>query len=412
MPPIADILLWLLAAAWCVPAAVFAAECAVACLPRRARSPLAVSRNPHAPPTAASPRVVVVVPAHNEEAVIGATVRHLAGRLRPGDRVFVVADNCSDGTAHAARRAGADVTERSDAVRRGKGFALAHAFDHLADQPPEVVFVLDADCRTGPGTIRNVANLAYATGRPVQSLNLCGADRGGLQAIAELSLRFKNLIRPLGFARLGLPCHLMGTGMALPWRLIERLPPMGEDLAEDMRLGVDLALAGTPPLFCTAGRIESGLPSDAAGFVSQRTRWEQGHLSTLLTHAPRLIESGVRRGRLGTLALGLDLLVPPLTLFVFLWFALSAVTAFAWAIGGPSGPSFALLAAGFTFFASISLGWFVFCRRRVPLSAFAAVPGFVLRKIPIYLRFLTGRGQKSWVRTPRSAESRKFARSA
>lgn len=399
------VLLYFLAAAWCIPAAVFAAECALACLPRRrARSADATTR-----PT---PRVAVVVPAHDEEAVIGSTVRHLFGRLRSSDRILVVADNCSDATAEAARKAGADVAERFDSVRRGKGFALAHAFEVLAENPPDVVFILDADCRTAPGTVRNITDLAHATGRPVQSLNLCAADCGGLQAIAELSLRFKNLVRPLGLARLGLPCHLMGTGMALPWRVIERLPPLGEDLAEDMRLGVDLALAGTPPLFCTAGRIESGLPSDTAGFVSQRTRWEQGHLRTLLTHAPRLIAAGVRRRRIETLALGLDLLVPPLTLFLFLWFGLLAFAATAWALGGPAGPAALLLAGGGMFFGSLALGWFVFCRRRVPLLALAAVPGFVLRKVPIYLRFLTGRGQKSWVRTPRSAESRELVRSA
>lgn len=400
-----EITLWLLAAAWCVPAAVFAAECAVACLPRRARAPRAAAGD-------RAPHVAVVVPAHDEQAVIAATVRRLAGRLRRGDRVLVVADNCSDGTAEAARLAGADVTERFDETRRGKGFALAHAFDVLAENPPDVVFILDADCRTGPGTVRNVAGLAHATGRPVQSLNLCAADRGGLQAVAELSLRFKNLIRPLGLARLGLPCHLMGTGMALPWQVVRRLPPLGEDLAEDMRLGVDLALAGTPPLFCVAGRIESGLPSDAAGFVSQRTRWEQGHLRTLLTHAPRLIASGLRRGRLDALALGLDLLVPPLTLFVFLWLALLALAAPVWALGGPAGPAALLLAGGGVFFGALALGWFVFCRGRVPAAAFAAVPGFVLRKVPIYLRFLTGRGQKSWVRTPRPAETRELVRSA
>lgn len=400
-----ELTLWLLAAIWCVPAAVFAGEVFLACLPRRgARTGRANANIP--------PRVTVVVPAHNEEAVVGATVRHLAGRLRSGDRVLVVADNCTDATADVARASGADVTERFNPIRRGKGFALAHAFHSLAHHPPDVVFVLDADCRTAPGTIRNVADLAHASGRPVQSLNLCGADRGGLQAIAELSLRFKNLIRPLGFARLGLPCHLMGTGMALPWKLIERLPPMGEDLAEDMRLGVDLALAGTPPLFCTAGRIESGLPSDAAGFVSQRTRWEQGHLRTLLTHAPRLIASGLRRGRLNTLALGLDLLVPPLTLFVFLWFACFAATALTFALGGPAGPSLLLLSGGATFLASIALGWLVFCRRRVSLAAFAAVPGYVLRKVPIYVRFLAGRGQKTWVRTPRSADSRELVRAS
>ncbi len=398
------VLLWTLAAAWLVPAGVFVTECLLACLPLGVRRTKAAS---------ARPRVAVLIPAHNEQDAIGPTVRRLAGRLAAGDRVLVVADNCGDGTADAARLAGADVTERSHAVRRGKGFALAHGFAVLAADPPDVVFVLDADCRTGPGTIGHVASVAQATGRPAQCLNLCGAGgRGGVHAVSELSLRFKNLVRPLGLARLGLPCHLMGTGMALPWAIVAARPPLGEDLAEDMRMGVDLALAGTPPVFCLAGRIESGLPGDEAGFVTQRTRWEQGHLRTLLAHAPRLIASGLFRGRSGALALGLDLLVPPLALFVLAWFGLLGISTGAWLLGASAGPAVALAAGGGMFFGSILLGWAVFCRRQVPFAALAAVPGFVLKKVPIYLRFFAGRGQRSWVRTPRASEPQELVKAS
>ena len=384
-----------LAVAWLIPAAVFVGECLVSCLPGRLRQP-ALTGGPR-------PRVAVLIPAHNEEDAVAGTVRALAGRLSPGDCVLVVADNCSDATAAAARAAGAMVTERFHATRRGKGFALAHGLEVLAASPPDVVFVLDADCRTGPGTLRRTADLAHATGRPVQSLNLCGAaGRGGLQAVSELSLRFKNLVRPLGLARLGLPCHLMGTGMALPWSIVAAGLPLGEDLAEDMRLGVDLALAGKSPLFCMAGRIESGLPTDAAGFVSQRTRWEQGHLRTTLTHAPRLIWAGLRTANLRTLALGLDLLVPPLALFVLTWAILVLAVGTAWLVGAAVWPFVALLTGGGLFFSAIALGWAVFCRRQVPVVALLAVPGFVFRKLPIYARFLLGRGQKQWVRTPRA----------
>src|ERR1700722_7168764 len=72
----------------------------------------------------------VIVPAHNEVAVIERTVASLkkidwpAGRFR----VWVVADNCNDSTADLARAAGAHVLERHDLVLRGKGYALAHAF--------------------------------------------------------------------------------------------------------------------------------------------------------------------------------------------------------------------------------------------------------------------------------------------
>ena len=92
-----------------------------------------------------SPSAVVVVPAHDEAMVIGDTLRRLNSALGDGMRVLVVADNCSDVTAAEARRLGVEVLERHDSERRGKGFALAFAADHLASHPPEVFMVLDAE---------------------------------------------------------------------------------------------------------------------------------------------------------------------------------------------------------------------------------------------------------------------------
>ena len=70
------------------------------------------------------PRVAVLVPAHNESSVITATLNSLLPQLREGDRLLVVADNCTDDTAVLVRAAGAEVAERSNEQQRGKGYAL------------------------------------------------------------------------------------------------------------------------------------------------------------------------------------------------------------------------------------------------------------------------------------------------
>lgn len=97
------------------------------------------------------PRTTVLIPAHNEALGIADTLHRLHG-ADAAIAVLVVADNCQDETAHVARAAGAEVLERHDLERRGKGFALAFGRDHLAkrrpDERPEVIVVLDADCRT------------------------------------------------------------------------------------------------------------------------------------------------------------------------------------------------------------------------------------------------------------------------
>ena len=411
-PPLAAAAMFALAALWLFPAAVFCAEVALALLPARRRgSDSAAPR---------SFRTAVLVPAHDEGPLVGGTVAHLLAELGDDDRLLVVADNCTDDTAATARDAAAGdgrvtVLERTHATLRGKGHALDFAVAHLAEgEPPDVVFVLDADCRVRPGTVAIAARAAFEGGRPAQSLNLCAADAAGdrdvagLQAVSELGLRFKNLIRPRGMDRLGLPCHLMGTGMALPWPLLaERRGATGSvfggELAEDMQLGVDLAAAGHPTRFVPAARVDSPLPGTRRAFDGQRTRWEQGHLRTTLTQTPRLLRAGLARGDVRCLALAADLSVPPFSLLLIAWLPVAGTLALAGWLTGFWVPLLAVLAGGLAVTAAVAVGWFVFCRSRVPAAALLSVPGFVLRKLPIYLNFLTRRGETRWVRTERNA---------
>src|SRR5206468_3487917 len=90
---------------------------------------------------AAAISAVIVIPAHDEEAVIQSTIRDAMREAGGAALVLVVADNCKDRTADVSRGAGASVLERSDPELRGKGFALAAARDHLRGNPPAVVII-------------------------------------------------------------------------------------------------------------------------------------------------------------------------------------------------------------------------------------------------------------------------------
>jgi biofilm PGA synthesis N-glycosyltransferase PgaC len=58
------------------------------------------------------PKLLVLVPAHNEGETIGHTLHALLTQTRPADRIVVMADNCTDDTAKIARRyRGITVTE-------------------------------------------------------------------------------------------------------------------------------------------------------------------------------------------------------------------------------------------------------------------------------------------------------------
>ncbi len=353
---------------------------------------------------AAAPRVVVLVPAHNESAHLLPTLRSLQAQIGRGNQVLVVADNCSDDTAALARQAGAGVVERTDPLRRGNGYALACGIDQLRADPPDVVVVIDADSLPDPGAVADLAERCHTLQRPVQLLNLMASPDGAPLRIrvAEFAMVMKNLVRPLGTQRLGGVCHLSGTGMALPWALAATARLATGHVAEDMALGVDLARAGRGPVFLPTARIRSSFVANPAVVRVQKARWEQGHLDTLRTQLPGLLRDMVRLRSRPLAALALDLCIPPVALYVSgLAGLLAVVMAVAWA--WPAACPAATLVAGGAgaLVLAVLLGWWHHGRHLLRAGHLLRLPLYALWKLPVYLAYASGR-RSGWVRTQRA----------
>lgn len=344
-------------------------------------------------------RCGILVPAHDEEAGIGATLASITTQLRPGDRLLVVADNCTDRTAEVARLAGAEVIERFDPSNRGKGFALDCGVRALDSDPPDVVVIIDADCLVRPQAIDRIVEEAWRRKRPVQAVYLLEAEPGAgvLAHLSSFAFRLKNLIRPLGLARLGLPCLLTGTGMAFPWQLLRTAPLASGNIVEDMQLGLDLACAGHPPKLCPEAQVDGVLPTGRTAAFRQRTRWEHGHLRTLLTQGPRLLASAVYRCRPDLLGLALELSVPPVSMLGLVYLA----TWLLWCVVPTSLPAIILASGGLAAASVLFAAWLRFGRDCLPFTSLLAAPFYVLGKLPILLAFFF-RPQRAWVRTARS----------
>jgi cellulose synthase/poly-beta-1,6-N-acetylglucosamine synthase-like glycosyltransferase len=392
-----DTLFWVLAIALAAPCVVFFVECLLGSL---TRAPASTETD-----ALPRPRIAVLVPAHDESGGITSTLSGLREQLAPGDVLLVVADNCSDDTAAVARAAGAQVIERHDPARRGKGYALAFGLDHLAQDPPQVVIIVDADCAVSDGALARIAKLALHTDRPVQADYLLRPpqDAKGLSVVSALAFIVKNRVRPRGLHALGLPCLLTGTGMAFPWPVIRMAPPTEGNLVEDMVMGFDLAYLGHAPLLCPDAHVTSELPQRTQAASSQRRRWEHGHLATLLAHAPRLLREGVRQRRLGLLALAGDIAVPPLSLLVIL-VMFGALLASGYALlSGSFLPACLLWTCLGMVGVAVILAWFVHGRSTLRAGQVLSIPLYVLWKVPLYFSFLTRGRQGTWERTDRGS---------
>ena len=265
--------------------------------------------------------------------------------------------------------------------------------------------VIDADCNIDSGALERLACLCCESSRPVQGLDLMlSPDGAGLSTrIAEFAWIVKNHVRPLGFQRLGMPCQLMGTGMALPWAVVSSAAFATGHIVEDMKLGLDLARARTPALFCPEARVTSYFPETAKGIAGQRTRWEHGHLGMILGTTPRLILEALRDRNRSLLALSLDMCVPPLALLLLLTLTVFVSSAVFGLWSGLLLPLGLASAALMMLASSVLLSWVRYGRQVVPFSALAFGPLYALMKTPLYLKFLVRR-QAEWVRSRRDGD--------
>ena len=220
--------------------------------------------------------------------------------------------------------------------------------------------------------------------------------------IAEFAWIVKNQVRPLGLKRLGFPCQLMGTGMLIPFDLLQRLELGTDHIAEDMKLGIDCALAGFPPVFCPRALVESYFPESDSSHSVQRQRWEHGHLAVIFTHSWGLLKSAVRRKDKDLLAMAVDLSIPPLAFLVLgLGFAFTLLLLLLWLLDTGSPAFYILLSLSILFSAAVMSAWYRFARAVISFRDLLWIPVYILAKIPMYIGYWMRR-QREWIRTDRN----------
>ncbi|MBR0697800.1 glycosyltransferase family 2 protein [Bradyrhizobium lablabi] len=348
-------------------------------------------------------RVAIVVPAHNESSGVVPTIQDIKPQLSSMDQLVVVADNCTDDTATVADLAGAEVVTRNNLAEVGKGFALARGINHLSSDPPDYVVFVDADCRMEKDAIARLVAACERVDRPVQARYLMRSPENSPidHSFAEFAWIVRNWARPLGLSRLGGPVQLMGTGMIFPWELIRSASLASGHLVEDMKLGLDLAAKGKAPVFLPSAVCLSEFPVSEQGADSQRQRWIQGHIGTMLRTAPRLLVRAIAKGDIDLLFLTLDLLVPPLSLLGLLvatTFLLSCLAALS---GLSTAAAIIAFANVLLFVLALLFAWITFGKDVLPARAIASKLPLIARKFALYGQMLLGRRAGKWVRTDR-----------
>ncbi len=271
---------------------------------------------PPPPPSNRRWRFVVIVPAHDEARGIGATISSLAALDYPRElfRILVVADNCSDSTAEVARRAGVTVLVRTDARRRGKGYALALAFDQLlSDSSADAFVVVDADTLASANLLCVFSDHLDAGAEAVQAdYTIRNARASWRTSLLAVAFAASHRLRSLARERLRVSCCLRGNGMCFSARLLAAVPYDAVSIVEDLEYTIRLGFAGVRVAYAAGAQVFSDMPTTERHSRSQRRRWEAGRAQMARIHAGKLLLLGLAKRSRVPLDLGADLLVPPL----------------------------------------------------------------------------------------------------
>jgi cellulose synthase/poly-beta-1,6-N-acetylglucosamine synthase-like glycosyltransferase len=242
------------------------------------------ARDTEAVPSLPGRRFLAIIPAHDEEGNIAATVLSVRAMNYPDElfQVLVIADNCTDRTAERAREAGARVIERFDATRQSKGYALEDQIDRLVESGEfdalDALVVIDADSIVHPDLLRVFARGLDAGQEWIQCYDCVGnADQSWRTRLMAYAFSLINGVTLLGQKALGLSAGLRGNGMCLSTRGLRRVPWRTRGLTEDIEYSWSVRIAGGRVAFDREAVVYATMLSrGGSASVSQRQRWESG----------------------------------------------------------------------------------------------------------------------------------------
>jgi 1,2-diacylglycerol 3-beta-glucosyltransferase len=365
-----------------------------------------LSARPRQPPFGVPERRFrFVVPAHNESAGIADTVKSLLGVDYPRElfEVVVVADNCSDDTADKARAAGANVMVRFDTEKRGKGYALDHAFSAT---PPEVdaVVVIDADTLISPNILRAFAARRDLGAQAMQAdYAVRNPSAGWRTRLVAIAFGAFHIVRSRARERLGLSCGLRGNGMCFAMSLLKVVPHQAYSVVEDVEYGLRLGEQGYRVFYTDEAHVYGEMVTTSAAANTQRRRWEEGRKQLVRQNARRLLGAGLAARDRVRVDLALDLIIPPLSsialgLLVFELVSVGLVVG----LGAPGLGSACFGLGLFAVVLYVMRGWMLSGTGLRGLLDLALAPFYVAWKLALRFR-KPPRATSEWVRTKREA---------
>jgi len=239
-------------------------------------------------------KFAILIAAHNEETVIGNIVRNMRGLNYPEDMydIFVIADNCNDNTAKIVRENGAQVFERFNEEKKGKGYALEWMFEKLfkMDKKYDAVCVFDADNLVSANYLMEM-NKQLCKGHTVIQGYLDSKNPHDSVVAGSYSITYwiNNRVFQLPRYYLGLSCAIGGTGFVVATEVLKEIGWGATCLTEDLEFTLKLVLKGKKAYWSHEAIVYDEKPLTMEQSWRQRKRWMQGQSDCAMRYLKDLI---------------------------------------------------------------------------------------------------------------------------
>ncbi len=247
-------------------------------------------------------RFALLLPAHNEEGVVGLAVESLSALKYPRELfdIFVAADHCTDGTAGVAAAAGAKVLEHvGPGLKAGKGRALKWATEKiLAAGNYDALCYFDADSLAHPGFLEAMNAHLAAGAEALQGRQLAKNTGCLLAKILAAGHIVSNRFFQLPKQALGLSATLHGKGMCFTAGLARKFHWDETCLTEDLEMQMRLIRHGVRISWAQDAVVYDEEPETLRQYLCRTIRWTRGSLDTARRHLPGLAARALRRGDL------------------------------------------------------------------------------------------------------------------
>lgn len=231
-------------------------------------------------------RFMMIIPAHNEEKVIGNLVESLT-KLDYNKKlydIYVIADNCTDNTAQIAKDAGAIVYERFDEAHKTKGYALNWFLGQKIEEDAQY----DAFCIFDADNIVDVNFLKAMNKKLCQGEDVVQGYRdiknpSDSWVTAGYSIFYWTMNRFYHLARynLGLSPLINGTGFMVKFDVVKPEGWNTKTLTEDIEFSLKRIIEGKKLGWATDAIVYDEQPVGFKQSWSQRSRWTIGHIQCL-----------------------------------------------------------------------------------------------------------------------------------